>query len=290
MKVERVFPLISTSLWGVSIVGAKVLGNNGVSPLEIVYFRFLLATVIFTPVLIVLARSGEKVLPSNDSWPPMIGLAITGVALNNYIFYKGLARTDASVASLLVSFNPLATMLFASMLLGEGMTRRRWGSAVIGILGVSLIVGSNPLEGRLVGNLLVLLGVCIWGLSFSFSKKLSNSGLHSIAVSGISEIVGVLMLVPFLATSTSKLVELSVESWVWLVMLGVFSSVIAYIIHYRAIEVLGAGTVAPSTNIIPLSGSITAFLVLGEPLSLLAVIGAIFVIIAVLIVQLEHSD
>ena len=72
--------------------------------------------------------------------------------------------------------------------------------------------------------------------------------------------------------------------------MGIVSSVIAYVMYYHAIAILGAGKVAPTTNLIPLSGVIAAWIILGDPLRYSMIIGAILILIAVLIVQLEKID
>jgi len=281
------FPIFSTTVWGVSIVGAKILSEIGLKAIEIVYFRFLIASLFFVPVLLF---SKGKVLPKRREWLYIIGLAITGVSVNNLVFYLGLERTDASIAAMIVSINPLMTMIFAVLILREHMSRLKWLSVLLGIAGVSLLVGWNVSFGRLIGNLLILLAASIWGLSFSFSKMLSNQGFSPVIVTAWSVVIGTLFLSPFNLHSFSKFLTLNPVFWGWILFIAIVASVISYILHYKAIEVLGAGTVAPSTNIIPFSGAVTAALLLGERITLLAVIGFILVLLGVILVQVEARN
>ncbi len=287
MRKVYLYPIFSTTVWGISIVGAKVLGSLGLTAIEIVYFRFLIASVFFVPVLLL---SDGKVLPRGREWLSVIGLAVTGVAVNNLIFYTGLALTDASIASMIVSVNPLMTMLAAVLLLGERMTPRKWGSVVLGMLGVSLLVGWDVSSGQLIGNLLILLAASIWGLSFSFSKKLSNHGFSALVLTAWSEVVGTLMLAPLTLGSYRKLGSSDFQFWGWLLFIGIVASVFSYILHYRAVEILGPGVVAPSTNIIPFSGAIASALILGEGMSLVAVLGFLLVLSGVILVQVPSAS
>ncbi len=287
MRKVYLYPIFSTTVWGISIVGAKVLGGLGLTAIEIVYFRFLIASVFFVPVLLL---SDGKVVPRGREWLSVIGLAVTGVAVNNLIFYTGLALTDASIASMIVSVNPLMTMLAAVLLLGERMTPRKWGSVVLGMLGVSLLVGWDVSSGQLIGNLLILLAASIWGLSFSFSKKLSNHGFSALVLTAWSEVVGTLMLAPLTLGSYRKLGSSDFQFWGWLLFIGIVASVFSYILHYRAVEVLGPGVVAPSTNIIPFSGAIASALILGEEMSLVAVLGFLLVLSGVILVQVPSAS
>ncbi len=40
MRVELLYPIVSTSVWGIAIVGAKIVGNAGFNPVEITFGRF----------------------------------------------------------------------------------------------------------------------------------------------------------------------------------------------------------------------------------------------------------
>jgi drug/metabolite transporter (DMT)-like permease len=285
---------LSTSWWGISIVGGKVLNNNGLNAIDIVFGRFLIASVIFLPLLIILSLKRDDIIPSRSMILPLIGLSITGVSLNNVIFYSGLASTDASIASLLVSINPLATMLSAVLFLNEKMTRTKYLSVILGMIGVAIVIGFSGDTGNFEGNILIVIAVTIWGMSFSFSKISSNNGLSSIAVTGWSVIFGTITLLPFVMNKPTynRLVDSSsnLEVQIRFGFLGIDSSVFAYIIHYKAIEVLGPGKVAPSTNIIPVSGVIFAFLILHETIKGSPVLGFLIILIGVYLVQKQPKS
>ena len=101
--------------------------------------------------------------------------------------------------------------------------------------------------------------------------------------------MGTIFLSPsiFIFNTFEKIELLNGEILNWFIFLGVLSSVIAYIIHYQAISIYGASKVAPSVNIIPISGVITAYFILGENISLSLFLGGLIVIIGVFLVQFE---
>ncbi|RMG32845.1 MAG: hypothetical protein D6732_12875 [Methanobacteriota archaeon] len=289
MRGISLLPILSTSIWGISIVAGKILGTNGLNPLEITFFRFTVASICFVPILFHIHFVGREPFPKKDTWKSLFGLSITGVALNNVIFYLGLEQTDASVASLLVGLNPLVTMLFAVWMVGERLTIRKLISVIIGLFGVFLIVGNDLTPGRFGGNLLIILAASIWAASFSFTKIASRSGLSSISITGWSIILGTFILLPFQIAGGNFSFEYSSETIYWLGFMGVVSSVFAYIVHYKAIEIFGPSRVAPSTNIIPLSGALASFFILHEKLSPLVLIGGALIVIGVITAQLEKT-
>ncbi len=229
-------------------------------------------------------------MPKNRySWLMIFGLSLSGVAVNNSIFYFGLSKTTASMASMIVSLNPIMTMLFAVLFLNEKFSTKKIISVILGIIGISIVIGFDGNFGQIQGNLLILIAVTIWGSSFTFSKKASENGLSAIAITGWSEIIGTIFLSPsiFIFNTFEKIELLNGEILNWFIFLGVVSSVIAYIIHYQAISIYGASKVAPSVNIIPISGVITAYFILGENISLSLFLGGLIVIIGVFLVQFE---
>ena len=217
-----------------------MLNNNGLTAMDIVFGRFAIASLAFIPLLYILSLNRDDIIPSKKSILPLIGLSLTGVSVNNIIFYSGLGRTDASIASLLVSINPLATMLSAVILLNEKMTRTKYLSVLLGMFGVAIVVGFNGNTGNFEGNMLILVAVTIWGISFSFSKIASDHGLSSIAITGWSVLFGTLTLLPFVLNKPTfqRLADssTSLEVQIWFFFLGIISSVIAYIIHYKAMD------------------------------------------------------
>ena len=285
------FPTLAGIAWGIGVVGAKVIGNYGFSSIEITFLRFFMASIVFIPILIVLAiRERGKYIPSDRRvWLDILGLSITGVAANNTIFYFGLERTTSSIASLIVGIAPLSAVVFARIFLKEELTARKIIALILGISGVVFIVGLED-TGMIVGNLFIIVAVTIWGSSFVFSKRASQSGLSAIAITAWSEIVGTALLIPFVINGSvfSKFSQTTFELIWWLFFLGIVSSVFAYILYYFAVSRLGSGKISINLNLIPIAGAITAWFVFGDTLSVFAILGIILVIAGVLTIQSEQ--
>ena len=172
MRVELLYPIISTSVWGIAIVGAKIVGNAGFNPVEITFGRFFSATLIFIPLLFFLNFNRNDIIPKNRySWLMIFGLSLSGVAVNNSIFYFGLSKTTASMASMIVSLNPIMTMLFAVLFLNEKFSTKKIISVILGIIGISIVIGFDGNFGQIQGNLLILIAVTIWGHHLHSQKK-----------------------------------------------------------------------------------------------------------------------
>ena len=96
--------LVAVGMWGGSFVSTKVLVNNGLGPVEIYIYRFLLA------YLLVLIGSHSKLLA--NSWRDeflfficgLCGSSIYFIAENNAVTY-----TRVSDVSMITTLSPLLT-------------------------------------------------------------------------------------------------------------------------------------------------------------------------------------
>ena len=119
-------------------------------------------------------------------------LGVFGQALAKPLTALAVRLTLASNVALVILTLPVATAVMARVFLGERMTKLRWLSFVLAILGVVEISGArlrgvNLVNNRfLVGNLLVLASVMGSAFYNTYGKKLlarhSRSKSYSIVI------------------------------------------------------------------------------------------------------------
>jgi drug/metabolite transporter (DMT)-like permease len=79
---------------------------------------------------------GGLALPRDPiGWASIFGLVIVGTILSFLLFIAGLKRVGPQVASILCTFEPVGTVLLASVVLNESLLAAQW-------LGAALIVGA----------------------------------------------------------------------------------------------------------------------------------------------------
>ena len=104
----------------------------------------------------------------------------------------GLTRTTAANASLLNSFEIVATSLIAMLVFSEKIGRQLW--IAIGLITLSSMLFSVEDAGSLhfsVGSLFVLLACVCWGVENNCTRKLSKSDpLEIVVVKGLGSGIG----------------------------------------------------------------------------------------------------
>ncbi|MCA0974673.1 DMT family transporter [Halomonas denitrificans] len=133
-------PLVFVLLWSTGFIGAK-FGLPYAEPFTFLTIRFIATLALLVPI----------VLLTRSAWPRGLRLwghvAVSGCLVHGAylggVFYAISLGMPAGLASLLVGLQPLLTAALAGPLLGERLTPVQWLGLVMGLAGVSLVLGGK---------------------------------------------------------------------------------------------------------------------------------------------------
>ena len=260
-------------IWSFAFVAGKI-GVTDCPPLILLAVRFSLAGLIIFAISFV---RGEKVsLTRRD----VFAFAVIGL-FNNALYlgfgYTGLQSVSAGIGGLIVSANPVFTAMLAALFLGEVMTWRKAFGLLLGVIGVTFIVwhrialGTDSLNG-IVLTLVSLASIVAGTILF---KLLAPKGSLWIG-NGVQNLSAGLALAPFAFTlsSVGDIVPSFrlLGAFAFLVLCG---SILAYLIWFHLLTVCGATAASAYHFLMPPLGMLFAWIVLGEhvaPVDLLGII------------------
>jgi drug/metabolite transporter (DMT)-like permease len=132
-----------------------------------------------------LARALATPLKANLVWRGAI-------TLGGWLCYYTASRSLPLAQLLSLYFaSPLAVTVLAGPLLGEHVTRARWGAVLVGFAGI--IMATDPMEVRLsLPTMLVLTAAALWGYGVILMRRIArreSSMLQMLYVNGIFLIV-----------------------------------------------------------------------------------------------------
>lgn len=107
-----------------------------------------------------------------------------------------------------------------------------------------------------------------------------------LSVVGTSIIVGSLSFLPLLPHAVTGLAALGPGQWLWLVFLGVGTTVVPYIIWFGALRSLSAGRLGMYMYLVPLTALAWSAALLGQVPSLMSLLGAAAILAGVVLTQL----
>ena len=265
--------LLTVTAWGVSFVSTKVLLEHGINPTEVYVVRTLLA------YLLVLCVCHKRIF-SNSLRDELLFVSCGLCAGSLYFIAENTALeyTLVSNVSLIVTLSPLITTL----LVGAIYKNERPGKGVlmgslIAFLGVGCVIfnSSFVLDVKPLGDLLSLSAAVCWSVYSLVLRKLS--AFYTVMfISRKTFFYGMVTAIPFLIAipeHTPLDVYLQFDVWSNFLFLGVFCSMIAFIIWAFTVKGLGAIKANNYLYVQPIITLIASALLLSEKVSIVGYVG-----------------
>jgi drug/metabolite transporter (DMT)-like permease len=265
---------------------AAKVALGAVPPLELSTMRFAIASV----VLVAAALVTRTPLPLRR-WRPVTAAAAFGFFGFNTLAFLGLHLTPASDSALIVPTTiPVATALFATLIREQLTLQKVVGFAVASVGAVIVIAGGQQIGAeisttRLLGDLLELGSAVCWGACLTISALvLRTEGVLGFVTMG--SLLGTAMLFPlgFLEQGYRDVPAWSGQSWLAAAILGVFSTVVAFLIFFWAVRSFGPSRGALISYVVPVAALVIAFVILGERPFPLQLVGGVVILAGVRLV------
>jgi drug/metabolite transporter (DMT)-like permease len=276
-------PGLFVFLWSTGFIFSK-LGLFYAQPFTLLLLRFAVTTALMLVIALALRA------PWPGSWSQVAHTAVVGVLL--HALYLGgsyvaiAAGIPAGIAALIVGLQPLLTATVVGPLLGERVSARQWLGLVLGFTGVALVLW-NKLDGDL-GTL--------WGFAFAivalvaitiatvYQKRYCGAmDMRSGAV--IQYAAAGLFTAAVVAVIGAGEVAWTGEFLLALVWLVLALSVGAISLLMWLIRRGAAARVASLFYLVPPAVAVESYLIFGETLGLLALLGMALAVIGVALVM-----
>mgnify|MGYP000043212160 FL=1 len=272
--------IFTVVVWGTTFVSTKVLINYGLSPAEILLYRFTLAYVCiwFISPRKLFARSLKEELI-------FVAAGLSGGSLYFLTENTALGITLASNVSLIISTAPILTA-FLSLLFfhKERLTSQLIYGSLIALTGVAFVVfnGSFILKINPLGDLLTLTAALMWAFYGIILRYLNN--YPTLFVTRKVFFYGVVTLLPFFIFHPIKFdseVLLKPVVLANLFFLGVVASMLCYILWTVTIKKLGMLRTTNYIYVIPMVTLLASSLVIHEHITLIALTGSVLILLGV---------
>lgn len=277
--VEWGMLLVLSLLWGGSFFFIELLVEH-LPPLTIVTLRVSLAAIVLW--LIILARKYE--IPNSlKAWTALISVGFLNNALPFTLITWGQTHINSGLSSIFNATTPFFTVIVAGALLAdEKMTRHKIYGVLIGILGVSVLIGLDALKGvtgSVFGQLAVLGAAISYAFAGVFARRFKGLGISPLMVATGQVTTAAIMLTPLTLFIDQPWTLAMPPAPIIAAMLGLafLSTVVAYILYFRLIATAGATNAALVTFIIPISAILLGVIILGETFTPVQAMGMVLI-------------
>ena len=278
MRYFYFFLLLLTSfLWAGNFIVGKWLIDHA-SPMTLTSLRWMIAIICLTPMV---WWSEKKILPPRKAIFPLILMGVTGVVLFNILQFIALERTSASNVGLISTLNMISIAVFSAIFLKERMNIFQLSAMAVSFFGVLLVLSKGNISLLFtmefnIGDLYMLAAVCIWGI-YSVCSRWAMAHTSAMMATLYSGVFGLAVLLPF-NISGFKIVDVNASFIYSILYTGIISTVVCFVLWNLGVQKLGATASGIFLNFNPIFTAILAFLVLGEQMAGIQVIGSAIVI------------
>lgn len=273
--------LLGTNIFfAINFTAVKQLINDGlVKPFGLNLLRVSISALL---LWILFLFKNEKRLILRKDYGRFFLCALTGIAINQMLFLKGLSLTYSIHASLLMLTTPILITFIAAWILKEKLNRNKIAGLIFGIAGAAILIGARENTGNpssvLKGDILIILNAISYTVYFILVKPLMKA-YEPIVVIRMIFTMGFFLMLPFCWTEFIAVPwkAYGPQSFGLLALIIIGGTFFAYIFNVYGIKILGASTAGTYIYSQPFFAATIAFIFLGEPLSLYKILAAVFI-------------
>jgi RarD protein len=267
--------IASMAIFGtIGLMVRKIPVSSG----ELALYRAVMATVLIGGYLLI---TGQKI-PFGKIKKELPLLLLSGCAMgfNWILLFQAYKYTTVSVATLSYYFAPVIVTLACPILFKEKLGIKQWICFAMSTLGIVLITGIGDLSAgsnHFLGIAFGLGAACLYATVILINKFIRQvEGIHR---TFLQFVAAVMVLLPYvLCTGGIHLEVLSSIGWVYLVLVGVVHSCIAYCLYFSSLKEIPGQKAAILSYIDPLVAVVLSVTVLGEPMGLWQIIGGVLIL------------
>ncbi len=221
-------------------------------------------------ILFLFKKQKQKI--KREDYGRLFLCALTGIAINQLMFIKGLSYTTSIHASLLMLTTPILISILAAFVLKEALTRMKIFGLFLGLSGaILLILGRTSYANApniILGDVLIIINAISYTFYIILVKPMMTK-YEPIMIIRMIFTIGFFLILPFcftefVAVDWPALPGIAYGNLVLIVLFGTF---LAYIMNLYGIKILGASVAGAYIYSQPILAASIAMIFLGETLT-----------------------
>lgn len=261
--------------------------NESIQPLELATFRWIFVILFLTPTIFFIDLK-KIFFIVKKRFLILSVLSIISVTLFNTFVYTALQSTTATNALLINSSVPILILLFSFIILKIPLSKIQVFGVFLSTIGVIFLILKGDLNSLKSldfhdGDFWIIASSLSWAF-YSVILRFKPKELTNFELFFITVVLGFLYLLPLYfiqGYSIEKEIEVLQNNWMLFIYVSFFASILSYSFWNFGISKIGANKVGQFTHLMPIFGSILAFVFLGERLEVYHIIGAIFIALGI---------
>jgi drug/metabolite transporter, DME family len=272
------FIVAAAVLWGMIGSFSRLAFQEGISPMEVAFWRALLAWILFGGH----AMLRREVSLHRKDIPNILVFGLCGVSLFYFFYQMAVKQGGAALAAVLLYTAPAWVIILSRIVLKESITPTKILAMVLTLVGISAISlgkGSSH-DGSPISISAIVFGLSsgfCYSLYYIFGKyftgRYSSYNLFLYVLP-----IGALGLLPWV-TFTAK----NPTAWLALISLAIICTYGANSCYYLGLKYLDAGRASITAALEPVVAAAVAYFWWGEVFTVQSYIGSAVILSAVIL-------
>ncbi len=280
------FAITATILWSGNFIVARGLSAE-IAPLSLAFWRWVVAILVLLPFAI-------KPVLQQWSWVKehfayLCIVSLLGVTLfNSLIYYAGQTSSAINLSLIAITF-PIFILLLSRIFLSQAIGWNKLVGIVLVAAGILILISKGKVSvlaelTTAQGDIWMLFASLIFAI-YSMLLKRKPVGIGVVPFQWLSFILGLIMLLPFylLERYTLPATEFSASTIMSIIYIGVFASLLAFILWNKAIAIIGAVNAGMVYYSLPIFSGILAIIILDESFSRLHLYSMLLVLAGIVL-------
>jgi len=278
-----VYIVAAALLWGMLGPFSRLAFQEGVSPIEVAFWRAFMSWILFGghAILIKEARLLRRDIPF------IFLFGITGISIFYFVYLTAVNLGGAALSAVLLYTAPAWVIVLSFFIFRERITPAKILAILLtfmGVFAISLDSGANTAQGQI--NLPAILFGLLSGLGYSlyyifgkyFSARYSSPNLFLYVFPA-----GFLGILPWVSFGPK-----TAMAWTAIMLIVFFCTYMPYICYYTGLKYIEAGRAAITATLEPVVTAIIAYFWWGEFFTIQSYLGSFLVLSAVILVIIEE--
>lgn len=254
---------------------------------EIAFYRSILALLVISLYFIIKKEKFKFNLKKNT----LILLLLSGIGIGlNWIFlFESYNYTSLSISTVCNYFAPIIVMVLSPIILKEKISLKQVICLIIAVVGLILIVGAFEFKkdsNNLIGIILSLLAAVLYAVVILINKKINFvDGIERTFFQFLS--LAIVLLPYTLFTTGFNIFKLSINNLLWLLLLGVVHTGIAYCLYFTSIKDMSGQKISILSFIDPVTSIMLAFFIFNDRFTGLQLVGALLILFATIFSEIR---
>ena len=277
-------------MWASSGTAGKALFETGITPFELVQVRVTFSAVLMAALLGIFSPRIMKIRARDI--PYFFILGGVAMAMVQITYFYAISKIQVAAAILLQYLAPIPIALFSIVFWKERLTPLKITAIVLAFGGCYLVVGGYNLQ-FLHMNRFGIMGGLASAVCFASYSLLGERGMHrynpwtvlfyALTFAALSWHIA---YPPFhYMTAGYTWVQ-----WGWMSYIAVIGTLLPFGLYFVGINYVRSTRASITATLEPISAGLIAFIVLGETMELLQILGGILVISAIVLLQMQQEQ